>query len=140
MRVVLDTNVLVSGLVRRTPTAPPAQLIDLWRSGMYVLVLSEYILAEVSRTLEQPYFHQGLTPELIAQDLVLLREETVLTPITVEVRGVATHPEDDDVLAAAVSAQADYLVTGDKKLQELGRYAGVIILSPRAFMDVIAAQ
>ena len=56
--------------------------------------------------------------------------------ITVEVSGVATHPEDDLVLAAAVSAGADYLVTGDKQLLKLGRYQGATILSPRDFAEV----
>ena len=44
-------------------------------------------------------------------------------PITAHVQGVATHAEDDLVLATAESAQADYLITGDKKLQRLGTYS-----------------
>jgi predicted nucleic acid-binding protein len=58
----------------------------------------------------------------------------------VTVTGVATHPEDDLVLAAAVSAGADYLVTGDRKLQALDTFEGVRILSPRQFLDMIEAQ
>jgi predicted nucleic acid-binding protein len=53
---------------------------------------------------------------------------------------VATHPEDDLVLATAVSAHADYLVTGDRKLQRLGSYQGVRILSPREFLAVLAPE
>lgn len=52
-------------------------------------------------------------------------------------QGRRHHPEDDLVLAAAVSARADYRVTGDSKLQLRGRYQGVIILSPRAFLDLL---
>ncbi|HEV2107585.1 MAG TPA: hypothetical protein VGR16_04930, partial [Thermomicrobiales bacterium] len=50
------------------------------------------------------------------------------------VRGVAAHPEDDLVLAVAVSAAAAYLVTGDKQLQRIGVYHGVTIVSPRDFL------
>ncbi len=57
--------------------------------------------------------------------------------ITVVVDGVATHPEDDHVLATVVSARARYLVTGDKKRQRLRRYRGVTILSPRDFLILL---
>ena len=50
---------------------------------------------------------------------------------------MATHPQDDLVLAAAVSAGADYLVTGDRKLLSLGRYLGVTIVSPRTFLTLL---
>ncbi|MBI4492031.1 MAG: hypothetical protein HY690_04490 [Chloroflexi bacterium] len=69
-----------------------------------------------------------------------MRGEATITPLTAVVQGVATHPEDDLVLATAVSAGADYLVTGDHHLQELGTYRDVTILSPRAFLDLLTAQ
>jgi len=51
--------------------------------------------------------------------------------------GVATHPGDDQVLATAVSAQAEYLVTGDKNWQQVATYQGVRVISPRAFLDLL---
>ena len=66
----------------------------------------------------------------------MIRFHAVLTPITATVQGVATHAKDDLVLATAVSASADYLLTGDAKLQRLGSYQGVTILSPRAFVQL----
>jgi predicted nucleic acid-binding protein len=71
----------------------------------------------------------------VAADLALLRRRGILVPITATVQGVATHPEDDLVLATVVSAGAHYLVTGDTKLQDLGAFEGVTILSPRAFLE-----
>lgn len=59
---------------------------------------------------------------------------------TVKVEHVASYPEDDLVLATAVSAKADYLVIGDGALQQLGVYEGVTILSPRAFLDILQAS
>jgi putative PIN family toxin of toxin-antitoxin system len=103
-------------------------------------VLSEHIIAETNRTLEDPYFQQRLTPQQIAEALMAMRQEAAVIPITVEIHGVATHPEDDLVLATAVSAGVEYLVTGDTKLQQLGSYEGVQVLSPRQFLDLLEAQ
>ncbi len=57
--------------------------------------------------------------------------------ISVSVINVATHPEDDLVLAIAVSAVADYLVTGRRGLQAVGRYRAVTILSPGAVLTLL---
>jgi len=61
-----------------------------------------------------------------------------MTPLTVEVTGVATHPEDDLILATAVAGEASYLVTGDRKLRAVGAFQGVTILSPREFLARLA--
>jgi predicted nucleic acid-binding protein len=66
-----------------------------------------------------------------------LESDLAYTPITVHVSGVATHPEDDLVLATAVSAEADYLVTGDRHLLSLGQYQGVRIVTPRDFAAIL---
>jgi predicted nucleic acid-binding protein len=66
-----------------------------------------------------------------------LRSETTLTPITVNVAGVASRPEDDLVLAAAVSAKVDFLVTGDTNLRKVDRFQGVVILTPREFLALL---
>ncbi len=95
---------------------------------------------KLQRTLEKPYFQQKLTQAQLAADLVLLRSEATTTPISVTVQGIATHPEDDGVLATAVSGKANYLVTGDKKLQDLESYQGVIIVSPAEFREILTAQ
>lgn len=138
--VVLDTNVLASGFIRREQTSPPIAIVDAWRTRSYTLVISEHILTELAHTLERPYFRRYLTQAQIEADLALLRRQAIVAPITVTVTGVATHPEDDLILATAVSAEADYLVTGDAKLQQLNIYEGVTILSPRAFLNLLNSQ
>jgi putative PIN family toxin of toxin-antitoxin system len=137
----VDTNVLASGAVRSRRDVAPVQFIDAWRAGLFTMVVSDYLLdVELPRTLAKPYFTQRLTQTDVDQFLFLLRTETVVTPIMTQVHGVATHREDDLILAAAVSARADYLVTGDTQLQRLGSYEGVTILSPRAFVDLLREQ
>jgi uncharacterized protein len=132
---VVDTNVLASGFAGiLIPTSTPGEVIRQWRRGTYTLVVSQHILAELRRTLRNPYFSSRLTSRQITEAVALLRLRAALTPLTAHVSGVATHPEDDAVLATAVSGRVDYLVTGDRPLQAVGTYAGVTILPPLAFL------
>jgi putative PIN family toxin of toxin-antitoxin system len=136
IRVVIDTNVLVSGFIgRERVTSTPGALLRRWQAGAFLLIVSHHILTELERTLDEAYFRRRVTSERRLQLLALLRQEASITPLTVTVQGVASHPEDDLVLSAAVSAGADYLVTGDGQLQRLGRHGGVTIVSPRVFLD-----
>ena len=130
---VLDTNVLASGIAGFAHRAsPPGQILRAWRHDLFELIVSEHILDELARTLQAPYFLRRLTHEQIAQVLVLLRSQGALTDITSQVHGVASHPEDDLILATAASAKADYLVTGDGKLQRLGGSRGWSSWDPTA--------
>jgi uncharacterized protein len=140
IRAVLDTNVLASGFVEfATAERAPARLLRLWREQRFALVVSVEILTELLDTFRDPYFRRQLTLEQIHAAQLLLQEEAIWTPLTARMSGVATHPEDDQILAAAVSGQAEYLVTGDKQLQQLGTYQDVRMISPRAFLDLLEA-
>ena len=61
----------------------------------------------------------------------------MITPLTVAVEDVATHPEDDLVLATALSGGAQFLVTGDHKLLGLKTYRGLVIVSVREFLALL---
>jgi putative PIN family toxin of toxin-antitoxin system len=129
---VLDTKVLVSGFPTRTGV--PATLIDLWRAEAYRLAVSAPRLAELAEAWRDPYWAARFSPAERAEALALLRSAAIVTPLTVEVTGVATHPEDDLILATAVASRATYLVTGDRKLRAIGAFRGVALLSPREFL------
>jgi uncharacterized protein len=136
--VVYDANVLVSGLAGyRIERSTPGALVRAWQRGEVELFLSEHILGEVTRTLSGPYFRRRLSEAQIVQGMATLRLRSRIVSITEEMQGVATHPEDDLILATVVSARVDYLVTGDAQLQKLQEYQGVRIVSPRAFQDVL---
>jgi uncharacterized protein len=135
IRATLDTNVLASGVVTRAQTIN-GQVIQAWRENKYSLVLSEAILTEFSRTLSQPYFSARLAAAQIEATLNLFRSEAIIVPSIVTVASVATHPEDDLILATALSGKAHYLVTRDEKLQEkVQEYKGVSIISPLVFLQ-----
>lgn len=132
---VLDTNVLASGFVRPGPT--PGQLLGAWRRGAYTLAVSEHIIAELTRTLGKTYFRRYIAEQQAAAIITLVRTEALVAPIPDEIHGVATHSEDDVILATAISAGAEHLVTGDTKLLQLGSFRGVAIVSARAFLDLL---
>jgi putative PIN family toxin of toxin-antitoxin system len=139
IKAVLDTNILASGAAGfQIPQSIPGHLLRAWQAGQFQLLISEHILGEVSSTLQKPYFLSRLTPEQIARFELLLVEEATVVSLTVDVQGVATHPEDDLVLATAVSAQADYLVTGDGPLRRrVPSYQGVQLVTAREFADLL---
>lgn len=141
IKALLDTNILVSGFVSfKHPERPPAQILHAFRAGLFELVISEDILEEVQETLKDPYFKNRLSSEDIIEAITLLIEETTIASVTVEIHGVATHPEDDLILAAAVSAKVDYLVTGDGPLlRKVGSsYQGVRLVTPKDFLKILA--
>ena len=135
IRATLDTNVLVSGIVA-SPQTVNGQVIQAWRENKYSLVLSEAILTELSRTLSESYFSARLTAAQIEGTINLFHSEATIVPLLVPVAGVATHPEDDLILATALSGKAHYLVTRDEKLQaKVKQYKGVVIVSPPVFLQ-----
>ena len=138
---VLDTNVLASGFIGEDkPDSTPGELVRRWRAKTFTLVVSEHILAELADTFTDPYFTRRLSASAIADALDSLRIDGVVQPITVDVAGVASHAEDDVVLATALSAGAPYLVTGDRRLLERGAYRGTHLLSPREFLARLESE
>jgi putative PIN family toxin of toxin-antitoxin system len=138
IRVTLDVNVLASGFPAEAGT--PSDLIQRWTNLEYELVLSAHILEGLERTWQKPYYQLRYSSQRVGDALSLLRTAaTIVVPATT-VSGVGEDEEDDLVLATALAGNADFLVTGDKHLQSLNVYRGVMILSPRQFLDVLQSE
>lgn len=135
MKVVLDTNVLLSFLVNGS--AAPAQIFALWEVEAFELFASEHLLDGVSRALNKPYWLMRLDIHQLERRLTDVRSLVRHVDPVGGVHGVAEDNEDDLVLATAVAAEADYLVTGDKYLLRLGEFRGIPIVSPRDFLDMM---
>jgi putative PIN family toxin of toxin-antitoxin system len=137
MRVVFDTNVIVSGLLFE---GVPGQLLDqAWASNIE-LCSSEVLLVELQDVLSRAKFaHRLGQADLTARDLVadLRRVATIVTASEVP-RIVTTDPDDDHVLAAAVAANADLIATGDSHLLALGSYMEIAIVTARQVLERIA--
>ena len=139
VRVTADANMLASGVVglRSRPDAAPVRLVRAWQTGQFTLIQSDPLLAEVDRTLAKPYFTHRLPATERQAFLDLLRRRAVFTPLTATVTGIATHPEDDMVLATALSGNAQFVVTGDHKLIRLKSYEGLILVSVHEFLATL---
>jgi putative PIN family toxin of toxin-antitoxin system len=139
IRATVDTSALAPAIRRvgqsRSALGP---ILRAWYAQRYVLVLSEPILVELQHTLAAPYFSRFLSERDQEEAILALRIDATIVPITATVEGVATHPEDDLILATAVSGQVNYLVTLDQQLLRLGSYSGVQIVSPQAFLAILA--
>ena len=138
MRVVLDTNVLVSALIR--PGGKPDQVLRRGASR-FDLLSSELILVELEETLSrrhiQTKYKPQVTPRKRKRFLARLRAVATLVAIKSELRGIVTDPNDEAVLAAAVDGHADYLVTGDRHLLAVAAHQGVQIVTPEAFLRAL---
>lgn len=142
MRAVVDTNVLVSGFVGYGQNSrSPSEVIRCWREGQFELLTSVHVIAEFQRTLQKPWFARQLTAR--QQDLalaLLTKRATVVQHLPDVVAGIATHPEDDLILAAVAVSGADYLVTGDRQLLALGSFGGAQIVTAATFLAVLEAD
>lgn len=131
VRVVLDTNVLVSGLLWR---GPPHELIERARAGRLTVISSPALLAEFAAVVRRRKFRAALTRSNTDAER-LLRELQRLVGIADPPRLVlptSRDPDDDVVLAVAAATGADLIVSGDADLLTLGRYAGIPIVDPAA--------
>ena len=130
LRVVLDSNVLLSGLAY--PSRIPGRVVSSWRAGAIEVVLSRYILDEVSRSLPRMRLSDLSNDEArnFVESLVFLTE--IVEPVAVA-EAALRDEADLPILGTLVAAKADYLITGDKDLLALA--AKYSIVTPAAFWE-----
>ena len=135
MRIVLDTNVLVSGLL--SPFGPPGEIVRMVSSGAVVLCLDARVLAEYDDVLARPRF--GFDPDSVAAllDYIDFRSEVVASE---PLEQCLPDPDDEPFLEVAAACGADCLVTGNLAHFPSDMRAGVTVLSPAQFMDGLRAQ
>lgn len=124
-KVVLDPNILVSALLFKGGLSGT---VDLWKTGRIIPALSKETFVEFKTVLEYPKF--SLTTEEIK---MIIKEEILPYFEIVEVidkpKSICRDPDDDKFIACAVSASADFIVTGDNDLLNIGKHKSVKIIS-----------
>lgn len=135
MRIVLDTNVVVSGLLGSS--GPPAQLVDLVSSGDIALVVDERILAEYQDVLVRPRFKIGARGVGDFLALGYGAENVIGAPLPFAL----PDPGDEPFLEVAIAGAVDALVTGNgRHFRVPGGRLAVPILNPRRFLDILAGR
>ena len=131
MRVILDTNVFVSGVFF---SGPPYQILRAWRDGKLQLVISDEIIAEYRRVgniLAKQFTGVDLRPilEMVTVEADLVQAPGLPTP-------VCDDPDDDKFLACALAGKTRMIISGDRHLIRVSGYRGIKIMKQREFADL----
>lgn len=135
MRVVVDTNTLVSGMIRHG--SPPGRVLDLWRTKALTILVSRELIEEYRDVLARDRFRAlGTVSERLGLLEALLRPENVL-PVVPQEKLIAIEgdPDDNRILECAVFGQAEAIITGDDDLLALSAYRGIRILPAKACLQ-----
>jgi hypothetical protein len=134
MRLILDTNILLSALL--SPTGAPAKLLAAWERKTFALVACNTLIAELRDVADRPFFKARLrasAAELLAaglRDFTIYCRDLPSGP-------TAPDPKDSYLLAMAEASQAEFLVTGDKELLSLKHHKSTRIITPAAMIELL---
>ena len=130
MRVVLDTNVVLSGIFF---SGPPYEILDAWRHGRLDLVISLEVLSEYTRAaFELQAEFPGIDPHPVLSLIAI--HSRLIQPARLP-RQICDDPDDDKFLACALGGGARIVVSGDKALQRCSGYESISVLAPRRFVS-----
>ena len=131
MRIVLDTNILLSGIVWK---GLPSKIIDSWKEGLFEVVVTDEIFAEYHEVLKRFSGDRGIdvdeTMQFIGKKVVWCAPITLSEP-------ACTDPDDDKFVAAGIGGNGEYIVSGDKALLKIGTFGGVEIVTARQFLSIL---
>jgi putative PIN family toxin of toxin-antitoxin system len=130
-RAVVDTNVMVSGLLGGTAT----EVIRRWRMGAFDLVLSAEILTEYEAVLNRPKFR--LPPRVVQELLGYVRAQATWVVPSSELAVASRDPSDTKFLRAGVAGQAGLIITEGKDLLDMGEFQGGRIVTPWHFLSLL---
>jgi len=130
IRVVLDTNVLISALLFKGELT---RMVGLWQRGKMIPIISKETFDELRTVLEYPKFSlsRAEIKSLIEQEILPFFE---VVNVSKHVKGACRDPGDDKFISCALSANADYIVTGDRDLSDLKKYQSVRIIHASDFI------
>jgi len=138
MRVVLDTNILLSALINRHGT--PAQLVSGWRERRYDLLTSKEQLIELGDVARRPVLRARIVPSTVGR---LIRDLRKLAEVLTRLPAVerSADPADNFLLAMAEAGNANYLISGDRRgVLALGTHGITQIFRAREFLDVLGIK
>ena len=138
MRIVLDTNVLVSALI--TSGTPPGLLYESWRRRGFQLVTSRPQIAELTRVLAYERLRPYIRPAEAQTLSATIDAAAIVVDALPDIR-LSVDPDDNAILATAIAAGADLIVTGDKShLLSLESAQGIPIVTPRVALRYLGER
>ena len=138
MRLLLDTNIIISGLL--SSKGAPGKLVRAWLSGRFELVTSEEQLDELRRVLDYEHLKRLIKPAQ-ARDFVENVDALAIMAVDLPVLDVSPDPDDNVILATAVAGDAEAVVSGDKRdVLALGEVEGVSIITAREAVERLGLE
>ncbi len=135
MRILLDTNILVSALL--SSNGPPGQILTAIKQNQHTIVSSSHLTDELRDVCSRKHLRERISREEV-EDLVYNMESVGVVVTTLPEVDLSPDPKDNPVLATAIAGEADLIVSGDKShLVALGQAQGIPILNPRDALDRI---
>lgn len=132
MRVVVDTNVFVSGIFWKGISN---KIINFWREEKFDLVTSLKNVEELIKVLR--YFKISMSNELMKEWINLLVENSIIVDVIGNVKVVKDDPTDDKFIETALNGNADYIVTQDRHLLDIKEFEGINIVTPEEFLRIL---
>jgi putative PIN family toxin of toxin-antitoxin system len=138
VRILLDTNIIISGLL--SSPGPPGKLVQAWLDGVFELVTSQAQLEELRRALGYERLRDRIHPDQARGVLENMEVAAIVVPSLGEVN-VSADPDDNVILATAMAGRADLIVSGDKPgMLNLGVVEGIRIITPREALGLLEAS
>jgi putative PIN family toxin of toxin-antitoxin system len=131
-RIVVDTNVLVSALIKKgKPLSLVQRLLE-----KHTVVLSSQMLAELADVLSRDKF--TITNAQIDLFISLLLRKSTVTSVSGNLNVISEDPDDNIVLLTAINGKADYIVSGDKHLLSLRKFEGIAIVTISQMLEILS--
>lgn len=137
IKAVIDTNILISAFI--SPSSYPREIGRCWRRGEFILVTSPGIIEEINRVLHLPRIQvkYHLAESDIQAFILTLIHQSIYVPGELVLTGIAPDPGDDKIISCAIEGDAQFIVTGDKALQQLREYRGISIITAEQFISIL---
>lgn len=137
MRLVLDTNVLLTAMM--SPSSTSAQILSFWRDRKIAVLTGAEQIEEVARVTRYPKIRARLLPALAGRLVNRLRDVAIVVE-KLPALDLSPDPDDNYLLALAEVGQAQFLVTGDKQLLRPKRHKSTRIVTPEALIELLKGQ
>ena len=137
MRVVFDTNVIITSLMTRQSHA--ATLIQLWEDGQIELLISQASFGELQRVVKYPKVRSRIAKpdEEIEKFITLIKDNCIFQEPAIKINLIAEDPTDNKYIELAVAGDAKYIVTGDQFILKYEQYQGIHFVTPAEFLSLI---
>jgi putative PIN family toxin of toxin-antitoxin system len=136
LKIVIDTNVIVSAALK--DGTPPALVLGACVDRRITLVTTTWQLDELQRVLGYSRIAARLLAERRSRLLDSVRHlAEIVVPTGAAQGAVPRDPDDENILEAAIAGNADYIITGDKDLLDVGTFEGITIVNPAQFVEVL---